>query len=455
MTRAISIRPQRGGALFLLLGIIALAFGWRWFSTPPAIARDAITLQALAEARQTLINWSVQRRGAGGSGGSNYARPGALPCPDLHQPQSDSAGYVGNDKAATCSTQTSRLGRMPWRSLQHADVKDGAGETLWLAVAEPFNDSDNAVLNPDTPGLWFSAFDAAAKVALSNAADPPVALILAPGAALAAQSRLTPAERIKPTSYLEKATLAGIKYSNVDASVTPFISGPLADQTGKLLLNDRIAVIRRSDLMLPIEARVARQYQQLLAWWAAAHNGDLPHPAAPADPECTRQEGATNQLGCEPEPPRCSGRLPKSSWLINELDKDVDASLLSEAMWLYRNRWEQQFYYAVSGDAACPSALHIAATAGVVDSRAVMISSGVAQPGQHRDTALARSQLENYLEPIAAWHHPTAGVVMPDINQRGWSEASVTWLAAPAGNDRMYRYEEGSADGQAQWLLTR
>ncbi len=133
-------RYQRGAVALLALLLLSLLAGWQVAGLPrqtPVAAREATTRKALQQARQILIDWAVQRRGVSGNGVSNLARPGALPCPDLHIPGSAAAGYVGNDKTASCNSAGSRLGRVPWRSLQQQARPDSAGETLWLALAEP------------------------------------------------------------------------------------------------------------------------------------------------------------------------------------------------------------------------------------------------------------------------------------------------------------------------------
>ncbi|KPC54012.1 hypothetical protein [Amantichitinum ursilacus] len=390
---------QRGAVALAVLLLLSLVAAWRLATVPqqsPATARDATTQLALSHARQVLIDWAVQRRGVSGNGVSNLARPGALPCPDLHVPGSANAGYVGNDKAATCNTATGRLGRVPWRSLQQQERRDGAGETLWLALAEPFHDSSNVPLNPATPGVWLTAVDVAAGVALSDASDPVVAVLLAPGPALALQNRYGATAQIKPANYLEQVTQGGRKYSNVDLAQTPFAGGDVLDGRGRVLLNDRLAVIRRSDLMPALQARAVRHYLQLLGAWQRAY-GQLP----------SASEGG------------CAGQPDSARVLVEQLSGRAPAWQLEDAAWLYRNLWHEQLFYAVAAGAG---AAHCAA--------ALTLTVGAQQwPAQ----------------AVLSTQKPAASAV-----------AAGRYRFDTQRNPLLYRWatQEGS-DGAPQWLLAR
>ncbi|GAB7129056.1 hypothetical protein JCM19000A_35640 [Silvimonas sp. JCM 19000] len=392
-------RYQRGAVALLALLLLSLLAGWQVAGLPrqtPVAAREATTRKALQQARQILIDWAVQRRGVSGNGVSNLARPGALPCPDLHIPGSAAAGYVGNDKTASCNSAGSRLGRVPWRSLQQQARPDSAGETLWLALAEPYQDGNNTPLNPATAGVWLDAYDLVAGVALASRDDPVVAVLLAPGHALAGQTRHAAAALLKPANYLEALAQSGRRYSNIELTAAPFTQGDVVDARGRVLLNDRIAVIRRSDLMPPLHARAVRHSMQLLSAWHSAF-GRLPTPGDDA----------------------CAGAPLASNLLVERLTGRVPASLLVDSAWLYRNRWHAHLYYATS------------ATAGLATcARTLRLRIGSRQ----WDAAA-----------ILSTHPPLAA----DVRAGAYTFA--------AGADRVvYRWTtpEGSRDAP-QWLLTR
>ncbi|GGP27789.1 hypothetical protein GCM10010971_36080 [Silvimonas amylolytica] len=438
----------------------------------PDQRRQEITRQALGEARIALLNWAVQNGGLGGSGSANLARPGAFPCPDTHAPDGAQAGYQG-DSTGTCKKVALRIGRIPHKSMQQPLFIDGSGERLWMAVVEGFEDSNSAILNPDyTPAsAWFQGRMADGGSWLTSDGNPAVIVIMAPGGALAGQKRSTAADRLLSSNYLEKATLDGRVFNNTDLAKGLFVSGPVRDGKGALIVNDQITVIRRNELMQAVSARAAGDYQRLLTWWQQYKGkGRLPYPARFDDEHCTEVASAqpkTNTLGCEPDATVCRGRLPKSIWLVNELSSAVGASQIDRFKWMYRNRWEQFFYYSVSSPllpgpvSGCAERLQLADADGLRSAAAVIISAGSSQSGQVRFTAGDKADLAQYLDPVVGFVDPRTGQSDPAINQRGWhsGDAPDALLAVPDqnSNDRLYRLVLPGQDNgleTQQWLLT-
>jgi hypothetical protein len=118
-----------------------------------------------------------------------------------------------------------------------------------------------------------------------------IAVIIAPGRAFTpvagvAQSRGT-ADYLTVTNYLENTTTDGNTFF-VENSTNGFVDGPVYDYTGKLVLNDRLAVISWSDLMPKVEQRVLRQIRDELR---SKFNGIFPW-AAPFSNPATRDSHA-------------------------------------------------------------------------------------------------------------------------------------------------------------------
>ena len=124
---------ERGAILLLatlaLVAVIGFVLALSWASVNPDGARRRATESALAEAREALIAYATARAIDPAVG------PGYLPCPDL-----DNDGWAG----ATCGSlsgelgQDERLGRLPWKTLGIADLRDGDGERLWYAVSTKY-----------------------------------------------------------------------------------------------------------------------------------------------------------------------------------------------------------------------------------------------------------------------------------------------------------------------------
>src|SRR5262245_29714894 len=112
--------------VFMVFGAAAIFYGLLTSSNLD-IERDKKTAEALAQAKVALIGYAV-----GVNFFSGTPRPGDLPCPDLNDSGSSGAS-CGN--AAGTTGQTSRIGRLPWKSLGLPDLRDGNGERLWYAVS--------------------------------------------------------------------------------------------------------------------------------------------------------------------------------------------------------------------------------------------------------------------------------------------------------------------------------
>lgn len=395
---------QGGSALLLMLFVLLLGVSSWLLAGSRAAPRAEDTALVLGAAHDGLLAWSFARQPH--SAGSNDSRPGSLPCPDLHDPFSERAGWPGSDVLDTCNTVESRIGRLPWRSLGLEKLEDATREPLWYLVAAPFHDSDNGPLNSDS-SAHLPTFSFPPLQSLAADGDRIVAVVFAPGAALPGQSRTSASERLNPRNYLEALTVDGQSFDNANPA-SARISGELAGR-----LNDRLIVIRQSELIAPVEARAAREYLQLFQQYRNL-KGSYPDAAASDDPGCT-ETGAVSLAGCEPKPGNCSGRPPRSGWFATIAGLERSAE---ERGWLQRNRWQQVLHYRVASE-TCALTIDGEAANGLV------VSTGAAQPGQTRATAADRAQVGNYLDDAQ--------------NVSGWQDSGQYRTPTKDSNDRFYR----------------
>ena len=173
--------------------------------------RDQQTMRALKEAKEALLGRAI----------ADANRPGSLPCPDT-----DNDGSSQLFAGPNCP---SYVGRLPFRTIDMNDLRDGSGERLWYAMSSNYKDYDSGELNSDTPGL----------ISVDGNSDI-VAVVVAPGGAGAGQNRVSNSV----ADYLEDA--------NSDGDTSYATSGG-----GNF--NDRIIIITRTELMAAIEQRIARE----------------------------------------------------------------------------------------------------------------------------------------------------------------------------------------------------
>ena len=314
----INLKTQRGQALFALLLLLTIGASAAFYTlvrpAGSAIERDKITAAALAQAKAALIGYA-----AGVSDFAGGERPGDLPCPDTND-SGNTGTSCGN--AAGTTGQTSRIGRLPWKSLGLPDLRDGDGERLWYAVSHNFkyNNRTSCIL-VGQPGYFIGAeagclnSDSRGTITIRNSAgtvihdgtnpDPftpsgVIAVIFAPGAVLqrqgagAAQDRsctggsctaagactsspLTNTPKCNPVNYLD--VLSGVEDNAgfTDSSATDgFINGVIRDANNNVIVNDRLITITYNDLMPVLQRRVAKEVLNCLGAYAIANNGRYP-----------------------------------------------------------------------------------------------------------------------------------------------------------------------------------
>lgn len=153
--------------------------------------------------------------------------PGRFPCPDFN-----------NDGVMDCNTANA-LGRLP---LNIRRVDNGVDQQFWLAVTPTYQHKTTA---PD------SVLNSATNGGLTLDGNEIVALLLAPGAMVAGQARVTPANRTAPANYLDGTNAVAPAFVSQNAALGEDF-------------NDRVLPIRRDELMTLVTPRVAQEIKRVL-----------------------------------------------------------------------------------------------------------------------------------------------------------------------------------------------
>jgi type II secretory pathway pseudopilin PulG len=230
--------------LLMVLGLTAVLAGSLNLSAMQR-ARQEKTTAALAQAKDALIGYAITY--ADTHSGEVH---GYLPCPDINGKDLSGNPAEGSAKATCGNKDISTMGRLPWRTLGLAPLRDGAGECLWYAVSGNYKSNPKTgLMNWDTKGkLQLFAADGTALTAPDNQG---VAIIFAPGAALPGQIRPangTLCGDYSAANYLDHDI--GRSINNADIAAEKFIRGAADGQ-----VNDGIIFITRQDVWNAIQKR--------------------------------------------------------------------------------------------------------------------------------------------------------------------------------------------------------
>jgi len=260
-----NLRKQKGAALMMIAVMIAITasilLARNLNSSAQSTQREQLTLQSLSEAKAALIAYSQ----------SDSTLPGQLPCPE-------NTSLIGTSSegsaSATCTTDSARIGRLPWHTLGINQLKDSDGEPLWYAVSSGFR---AAPINSDT----------VAQLSLNGTANAAVAIVFAPGAALSGQSRPTVTAVSAPvqSAYLDQEN------SNAD---TTFVN-----LTTSSNFNDQLMTISHAELFQPLEKRVLNELKTNLATYKTTWNA-YPFPAPYSNPSVLNVnsfDGSISEVG--------------------------------------------------------------------------------------------------------------------------------------------------------------
>jgi hypothetical protein len=179
------IKKQKGLVLIaiLLFAVLAgLTFFLKKLNHNRTAQNQIKTAEVLAEAKEALLGFAASEYE------SSYIY-GGLPCPDL--------GGVADDEGLSTEPcggdYQNSIGRLPWRTLGLAPLRDGSNECLWYAVSGTYKLNPRALLvNEDTAG----------SLVVPDFSDRVVAVIFAPHGRLGNQSRHQGTARICGGNYV-------------------------------------------------------------------------------------------------------------------------------------------------------------------------------------------------------------------------------------------------------------
>lgn len=369
--RAASAPPplrQRGYALIVLVALLAtatLTLTARMLGNDVGQqnARDRITADALAQAKDTLIGYAITYAETHPSSPQVL---GYLPCPDTA-----GTADIGGEGAATgnCGTlDVSVIGRLPWKTLNIPPLRGGDGECLWYAVSGSYkNNPKTGLMNWDTAGQ-LQVYAANGATPLTAADNQAVAVIFAPGPTLPGQSRTGTAAPLCGGNYT-----VGNYLDRANTTATgPYYTGPMQDGIGNPVLNDRVAFITQQDVWNAIKRRrdfldtldaMTRRTAECIAKYGttnnAAANRSLPWPAPLALSDYTdntRYNDADGLLvGRVPYKVNTSrgdtgNTIPSPYYLLKD-DSPPGAAYCASGWASYYpwwNNWKDHLFYAVS-----------------------------------------------------------------------------------------------------------
>lgn len=420
MSRRFRTRPPaQGFALIALLALITAGILYFLVGQLDAATiqrkRDESTALALAQAKEALIGFAASVDLAGGGG-----RPGDLPCPDKWP-----SGHINAGRSTTpCSTSTSRLGRLPWRTLGIADLRDGSAEGLWYAVSTNFKNSPRiGVLNSDTTGT-ISVRDGAGNLLFDGSSGGGVvAVIIAPGPPVRRLDGLvqdrTTANFNNAVHYLDDIAVEDNADFD-DGTTNGFHLGPVRDPANPdvTVSNDRIAVITRAEIMAAIEKRVAAEVMNCLAGYAAnpANNNRYPWPAdIAASGGGTYSDTAGTLFGRIPDLMCSTGgdgvtlpcNTPPAGTIPGMLTAWGGVANCNIGSSWFLNNWREQVFFAVAdaykpapGVPSCGACVTVnnAGMPAATNRQVVVLVAGQTLAGQARTTPAQKGNVANYLE---------------------------------------------------------
>lgn len=349
--------------LLLLAGLGGLALSVS--SNHPRPSAMQKTLASLALAQQALLAYANQPLGTTPCE-MNCPRPGDLPCPDRN-----------NDGIAesSCGT-TSRLGRLPWRTLGLGDLRDGSGERLWYAVSERYKNNPRLLpLNADTPGTW-SVTSAEGVTWDASQSNGVVAVIIAPMQPLLRsdgwQQQRNDAGALLARNYLDS--------DGVNDNANPLENSPngfmMTLPSGQF--NDVVWPLTATMMHRQMQQQVLAELKRAIRCSAKPCTA-LPAAAAVSDDSCLGAQ-SLHAGQCLSASVSELGRLPldaSAHWPLAEphiLDGDASHH------WFQQNGWREQVFYQ-----AAPT-------------QAILVMAGEKLPQQWRETASQKSTFTAYLE---------------------------------------------------------
>ena len=456
---------QHGAALLLMMLVVLVAatavLVTRLDLNEMRTERLTDSQAALALARNAIIDYATVRPDMA------PGAPAMLPCPDI-----DAGGGLleGETHTAACGAAgVTVMGRLPWRTLGVAPLKDGSEACLWYVVSGSYKDAGVAtseLINPDTNGqLQLLGIETGAIIAGTQPDERPVAMIIAPMVALDGQARPGPASpgdqcssSFAANRFLDTDSGSGVSNASV-SGVADGIDLLAAAAGYDVAHNDRISLITRGDLARRVAGRHdfdATMRSLGLAVTACIADYARNNPGGPDDKRLPwpttvgladyRPDTAYDDLNSGALSGRLADIVDTSNTVtgngIARILSDCDAVAVPEwtpAMAALWQNWKDHFFYAVAESFAptapvpsnCASCLTVngagsyAAVVLFADSRLNALGQLRNAPPTDTDT---RNVSGNYLEGANAANVP-------------YMAGSVDFLSQPATatfNDKLF-----------------
>lgn len=308
---------QRGAALMVMLVILILGAAALLLNSLSGstlrLERDKVTTDALVQAKEALIGRAI----------ADGNHPGSLPCPDTHTP----GGNMEGTADSSCTVNV--LGRLPWKTLGVNDLRDGSGEKLWYTLSPNFADNSSNKINSNSNGI-LQVYDNGGTNLLTPAGSEAIAIIFAPGSIVDSQQRNSDTDKTTASNYLD----IGANSINNATAAGPFTA---AYKTGTF--NDRLMIIKASDLMPLVEKRVAKElinaFTNSTYGYLINHANKYPYPAD--FNTCNPANLTANPTtACISNTSVCKGKIPVT---------DMGSALVSMT-WFKSNNWYDVIYYS-------------------------------------------------------------------------------------------------------------
>ncbi len=291
---------SQGMALVLMLTLLSVLSLIGLLGLPPYRAPNVTmatrTAQALQEAKASLLAYAAAYPLLPGHEDETY---GYFPLPDMGGELDNlnknkegwaATGFSGN------SRDVSLIGRLPWRTLRLAPLKDEYGECLWYAISGNFkNNPKSRYLNWDSTGLFETRSSPNAS-ANTNPYSYAAVVIFAPGPVLTGQDRrkttqskdavdhchgnydahnyLDPYDTSTLSNSFPNSSNSGIGSANV---LKTLITTPQVGPDGPLWHNDRAITILPSEIFA-LAKKQTSQFEQHINSLISKASACLPNP---------------------------------------------------------------------------------------------------------------------------------------------------------------------------------
>ncbi len=394
---------QQGVILLMIVVVAVLAFisyiASRQSLVDIQLQRQDRTQQALQQAKQAIIAYAVNYPEIKTT--ATIRGPGYLLCPDT-----DNDGIAEN----SCNGSAT-VGRLPWLTLGLGDIRDGDNERLWYAVSENYDYTSspaNKRMNTATTGNITLRNSDGSILFDGASANALVAVVISPGTVLrrddGVQQNRGPGNNA-PVDYLDNVNGVEDNAGFSQNGQNGFITGPVLDANGQVLVNDRFATVRYDDIMAPVHQRVYAEVRQALAGYLAGC-GQYP-PATPFDAQQKLKAGDYRSKAGT-----FQGNLPVDApeWATGGCAE----GLLPD--WFGKEEWHRQMYYHLAQDALaggpCSTGCLSESASGQNNIDALIVFAGAPQSGQLRGQPA--SDLNDYFEGDNADTGPVYDAAEPD-----------------------------------------